>query len=119
MPEMQQLATVHHGHKIELFCPVHHSCPQGEVTWSKDGVEVVERVREGGVSTIRMDRRGGLVIEDNSKEDEGHYTCSVSNKYGTIQHTIYVGGPSIHHNQPGNHTGNAIVAAQEPYYYHP
>ena len=116
VPEMQELATRHLGQRIELFCPVHHGCPQPEVTWSREGVEVVERSRERGVSTIRMARSGGLVIEDSSKEDDGHYTCSVSNRYGTIHHTIRVetvGGPTIQQNQPGNHTGSATIVVYD------
>ena len=110
---MQQLAAGHLGHRIELFCPFHRGCPRAEVTWTRNGVKVVERGRESGLSTIRIDRSGGLVIEDNRKEDDGHYTCSVENHYGTIQHTIkvqsvervVVRGPTIYQNQPGNHTG--------------
>ena len=117
---MQQLVTGYLGHRIELSCPLHYGCPQAEVTWSRDGVEILERNRESGLSTIRMDRSGGLVIEDNRQEDDGQYTCSVSNKYGTIHHTIRVqsvGGPTIHQDQPGNHTGNTSIVLHSTYYY--
>ena len=61
------------------------------MTWTKDGFQLEERERESGLSTIRMTKNGGLVIEDNRKEDDGHYTCTIENKYGSIQHTIRVG----------------------------
>ena len=61
--DMQQLAVKHLGHRIELFCPLHRGCPRAEVTWTKDGVRLVERGRKSGLSTIRMDRSGGIVIE--------------------------------------------------------
>ena len=60
---MQQLAAGHLGHRIELFCPFHRGCPRAEVTWNKDGLRLMERGRDNGLSTIRMDRSGGLVIE--------------------------------------------------------
>ena len=60
---MQQLAAGHLGHRIELFCPFHRGCPRADVSWTKDGVRLVERGRESGLSTIRMSRSGELVIE--------------------------------------------------------
>ena len=88
--DMQQLAAGHLGHRIELFCPFHRGCPRAEVAWTKDGVRLVERGRESGLSTIRMARSGGLGIEDIRKTDDGLYTCTVENMYGVIQHTIRV-----------------------------
>ena len=63
MSDMQQLAAGHLGHRIELFCPFHRWCPRAEVTWTKDGVRLLESGRERGLSPLRMDRSGGLVIE--------------------------------------------------------
>ena len=60
---MQKIFAGHLGHRIELLCPFHGGCPRAEVTWAKDGVRLVERGRESGLSTIRMDRSGGMVIE--------------------------------------------------------
>ena len=60
---MQQLAAGHLGHRIELFCPFHRGCPKADVSWTKDGLRLVERGRESGLSTIRMSRSGELVIE--------------------------------------------------------
>ena len=61
--DMQNLAAGNLGHRIELFCPFHRGCPKAEVTWSKDGIRLEKRDRESGLSTIRMTKNGGLVIE--------------------------------------------------------
>ena len=61
--EMQQLAAGHLGHRIELFCPFHRGCPRAQVTWIKDGLSLLERGRESGLSTVKMTRNGDLVIE--------------------------------------------------------
>ena len=53
-----------------------------------------------------------IFFQDNRKTDDGQYTCTVSNKWGSIQHTIRVQGvervvaqaPSVIPGQPGNHS---------------
>jgi len=110
--DMQQLAAAYLGHRVELFCPHRKGCPRGNITWTKDGEVLTRRGRKSGLSIIRMKQNGGLIIEDNRKEDDGNYTCIISNKFGTIHHSIIVQSvsrvvamePKIHPNQPGNHT---------------
>jgi len=110
--EMQTLAAGNCGHRVELFCHYNRGCPMSELSWTKDGLPLQERGRETGLSTIRISKNGKLVIEDNRPSDDGNYTCSVSNKYGTIKHSIkvqcvqYLGPkpPVIIPGSPGNHS---------------
>ena len=110
--DMQQLAAAYLGHRVELFCPHRKGCPRGNITWIKDGEVLKRRGRKSGLSIIRMKQNGQLIIEDNKKEDDGNYTCIISNRFGTIHHSIMVQSvsrvvamePKIHPNQPGNHT---------------
>jgi len=110
--EMQLLAAGHLGHRMELFCPHRKGCPRAKLTWTKDGQALVKRGRKSGLSTIRIKQNGELIIEDNRVEDDGNYTCFISNKFGTIHHSIMVQSvprvvamePKIHKDQPGNHT---------------
>jgi len=110
--EMQQLAAGHLGHRVELFCPHRKGCPRATIMWTKDGKVLKKRGRMSGLSTIRLRQNGVLIIEDNKKADDGNYTCIISNKFGTISHSIMVQSvprvvamePKIHQHQPGNHT---------------
>ena len=110
--EMQQLAAGHRGHRVELFCPHRKGCPRATIMWTKDGEVLKKRGRMSGLSTIRLRQNGVLIIEDNKKADDGNYTCIISNKFGTIYHSILVQSvprvvamaPKIHQDQPGNHT---------------
>jgi len=122
--EMQNLVSGHLGHRMELFCPHRKGCPRASVSWTKDGEMVSRRGRKSGLSTIRMKQNGDLIIEDNRKEDDGNYTCIISNNLGTIHHSIMVKSvprvvamePKILTNQPGNHTvvvgGNITLLCQ-------
>ena len=70
-----------------------------------------ERGEESGLSLIRIKQNGQLIIEDNKKEDDGNYTCIISNRFGIVHHSVIVQSVSrvftmelkIHPNQPGNH----------------
>ena len=88
--KMQQLSAGHLGHRVELFCPHRKGCPRAKVEWQKDGQILLARGRKSGLSTIRIKQNGGLIIEDNRVEDDGIYTCLISNQFGTIQHSIKV-----------------------------
>ena len=61
--ELTKLAAGHLGHRIELSCPHHKGCPSAKVVWTKDSLPVVERDKQSGLSTIRILRNGGLIIE--------------------------------------------------------
>jgi len=110
--KMQQLSAGHLGHRVELFCPHRKGCPRAKVEWLKDGQSLLARGRKSGLSTIRIKQNGALIIEDNRLEDDGIYTCMISNQFGSIQHNIRVQSvpravamkPKVHHNQPGNHS---------------
>eukprot|EP00092_Neocalanus_flemingeri_P041331 GFUD01045005.1.p1 GENE.GFUD01045005.1~~GFUD01045005.1.p1 ORF type:complete len:884 (-),score=253.97 GFUD01045005.1:246-2897(-) len=110
--EMQQLSAGHLGHRVELFCPHRKGCPRARVEWQKDGQVLTARGRKSGLSTLRIKHNGELIIEDNRMEDDGIYTCVISNQFGSIQHSVRVQSvpravamePDVHKNQPGNHT---------------
>jgi len=122
--KMQKLAAGHLGHRMELFCPHRKGCPRANMRWTKDGEIVTRRGRKSGLSIIRIKQNGELIIEDNRKEDDGNYTCIISNNLGTIHHSIMVKSvprvvamePKILTNQPGNHTvmvgGNLTLLCQ-------
>jgi len=111
--EMQQLVAGWLGHRIELSCPYKRSCPRAHVQWIKNGVIVQASKEKTGRSFIDFKRKGEiLTIEDNRSDDDGLYTCKISNKFGSISHTIKVTSvprfvaapPQILDGQPGNHT---------------
>jgi len=111
--EMQQLQAGWLGHRIKLSCPYKRSCPRARVQWIKNG-EIVQASKENtGRSFIDIKKKGEtLIIEDNRSDDDGLYTCKISNKFGSISHTIKVTSvprfvaapPQILDGQPGNHT---------------
>ena len=109
---IKNLAAAFLGHRVELFCPHRKGCPRGDITWIKDGEVLERRGRKSGLSILRIKQDGQLIIEDNRKEDDGNYTCIISNMFGTIHHSIIVQSvsrvvamePRVHPNQPGNHT---------------
>jgi len=109
---MQTLVASSLGHRVELFCLHRKGCPKAIIKWMKDGEALKSRSRESGLSTVRIKAKGELIIEDNRKEDDGNYTCVISNSLGSINHTIRVMSvkrtvamkPQVLPDQPGNHT---------------
>ena len=93
-----------------MACRYKRSCPSStSVTWLKEGAKVEERDKETGGSGVwirhrKTARTGELIISDlrfagrtklsyNSEvmcreEDEGVYTCVVSNSRGVVTHNI-------------------------------
>jgi len=87
------------GTEHQLTCP-HTSCPRATIQWIKDGQEVTKRKFARGQSRIRIKKSGKLSILRNLREDDGSYTCVVSNQYGSINHTIQVMSVEVRINQP-------------------
>ena len=114
-----------------LACRYKRSCPSNTaVTWLKEGGKVEERDKETGGSGVwirhrKTARTGELIISDLRsvcrtelscitevlfrEEDEGVYTCVVSNSRGVVTHNIHlrtqarlvVGQPEIQVNTSG------------------
>jgi hypothetical protein len=87
------------------------------VRWSRAGQRVLDRGAESGRSVVVLRHRkkkgiNELIISDLRAEDEGVYTCTVSNSVGSVSHNITVraerrvvaGPPEIQVNMPGNHS---------------
>ena len=102
------------GHQILLECPHRKGCPRAEVAWFKDGSEVeASKSSYSGRSQIKISRKKDkLTIMDNRMEDDGVYTCNISNVFGSISHAVRVESvprvvarpPELLPDQPGNQT---------------
>ncbi|GBP51761.1 Neuroglian [Eumeta japonica] len=67
------------GKKIELYC-IYGGTPLPQVVWKKNGLTILSSQR------VTQDNYGKtLVIKRAQYEDEGSYTCEVSNGVGTAQ----------------------------------
>eukprot|EP00795_Rhopilema_esculentum_P012450 gene12450-3119_t len=80
--ERQQLSILTHGDNVQFTCLAEGQSPM-KYQWLKNGqANWKRRVRETNTShhTLKLN---DLVLSDN-----GNYTCSVSNHYGSIHHTF-------------------------------
>nr|XP_034837376.1 neuroglian isoform X3 [Maniola hyperantus] len=67
------------GKKVELYC-IYGGTPLPQVVWKKDGRTILSSQR------VTQDNYGKtLVIKRTGYEDQGTYTCEVSNGVGTAQ----------------------------------
>jgi len=109
------------GTSVTLRCPYKKSCASStNVSWSRSGKEVREKENHSGKGAaiwIRTKKKkrsgvGELIISSLREEDEGTYTCLVTNSRGSIRHNITVraesrvvaGRPQIQVNMPGTHS---------------
>jgi len=110
-PKLMKLWAGYRGDRVSLKCPHWKGCPNAKVEWFKDGHPVVASKINTGRSLLIINKKGDLDIVDNSREDDGIYTCLISNKFGVIRHDIKVHSvpfvaraPELKPNQPGNHS---------------
>ena len=109
---LKRLYAGYLGHMVSLKCPHRKGCPKSKVEWFKDSDPVVESRSKVGRSLVTINKKGDLTIVDNRIEDDGVYTCLISNKFGHIQHQIKVQAvprvvarrPELLPDQPGNHS---------------
>lgn len=88
--------------KVQLSCKVTGS-PEPNIRWTKDGldIEVNDSVRQDFFDYYRVKpQQQMLVITQLMQAHEGRYTCIVSNKWGSIQHTFTVEGLEHFHDAP-------------------
>ena len=73
--------------RIHLTCQYNASPPVSEVQWVKDG-NVIAR-NDGGLVKITQFTEGQLqlLISSSTKQDEGNYTCFVTNAVGNSSDT--------------------------------
>lgn len=67
------------GKKVEMFC-IYGGTPLPQIVWTKDGRPIPwnDRITQGNYGK-------SLVIRHATFEDQGYYTCDVSNGVGTAQ----------------------------------
>ena len=110
--KLMKLSAGYLGHMVSLKCPHRKGCPKAKVEWFKDGDPVVASKSNVGRSLVTINKKGDLTIVDNRMEDDGTYTCLISNKFGYIRHEIKVQAvprvvahaPELGSDQPGNHS---------------
>ena len=110
--KLMKLSAGYLGHIVSLKCPHRKGCPKAKVEWFKNGNPVVASKTNMGRSLVTINKKGDLNIVDNRSEDDGIYTCLISNKFGVIRHDIKVQAvprvvahaPELSSDQPGNHS---------------
>jgi len=110
--KLMKLSAGYLGHMVSLKCPHRKGCPKAKLEWFRDGDPVVASKTNMGRSLVTINKKGDLTIVDNRMEDDGIYTCLISNKFGMIRHDIKVQAvprvvahaPELSSDQPGNHS---------------
>ena len=109
-PKLMKLWSGYRGDRVSLKCPHWKGCPKAKVEWFKDGHPVVSKNNTG---RYKISNKKGLTIMDNRSEDDGIYTCLISNKFGVIRHDIkfqsvpwvmMANASELQPRQPGNHS---------------
>lgn len=88
--KLMKLSSGYLGHIVSLKCPHRKGCPKAKVEWFKNDDPVVASKTNMGRSLVTINKKGDLNIVDNRSEDDGIYTCLISNKFGVIRHDIKV-----------------------------
>jgi len=80
--------------EVRLKCPAVGN-PKPNVKWTKDGMDIGRkgyvRLADPG-RPYKLKPNNVLLIKSLHPSDQGNYTCIISNKYGSIRHTIKLEG---------------------------
>ena len=99
---LKKLYAGYLGHMVSLKCPHRKGCPKAKLEWFRDDDPVVASKTNVGRSLVTINKKGDLTIVDNRVEDDGIYTCLISNKFGVIRHDIKVQSvPRVIHHPGG------------------